>query len=270
MVAPARLASLPHRIKNRQKTSAVPPQLFAVCPSRFPTRRYLVIIIGTDKTCCGASNSNPFGAVRESLGRYIKSGKELDPIPFGEKAKLFPRRESKRYWRQSFLRLDRERPSLALSAIILERIMWKRIFERIDKYIIVFNRYYNMKIQRVTAYMLYTPDVLNRLFTASWVQLWKINKFFAVFLRNKTARSKTVGLRSSNNLWFLTCSLVLPDAMEEHRYSELGARASTTNNAYNNIQDYIDELRIVYNQVRQDTITTELIETVSGVLFSRT
>lgn len=270
LVALARSASYSHRLKSRQKTLAVLHRLSAVCPTRSFTSRYLVIIIGTDKTCCGALNVNLFGAVREFISRSVKSGKELDLIPFGEKAKLFLRREYKRYWRQSFLRLDRETPSLALSAIILERILWKRLFEPTEKYIIVFNRYHNMKIQRITAYMFYTPEILNRLFTAAWFHLWRMNKFFAMFFKKRSARSKTSSIRLSNNLWFFTCSLVLSDAMEEHRYSESGARASTMDNAYNNIQDLIDELRIVYNQVRQDTITTELIEIVSGVPFSRT
>lgn len=271
LVALARLASLSHRIKSRQKTLAVPHRLFTVCPTRSFVKKYLIIVIGTDKTCCGALNSNLFSAVRELVGRLVKGGKDVDIVPFGEKAKLFIKREYKRHWRQSFLRLDREAPSLALSAMILDRIMWKRFFDRVavDKYIIVFNRYYNMKVQRVTAYIFYSHDILERLFTVTWFHLWKLNKFFAIFLRKRSSRSKTTSMRLSSNLWFLTCSLVSLDAMEEHQYSELGARASTMDNAYNNIQDIIDELRIVYNQVRQDTITTELNEIVSGVLFSR-
>lgn len=78
-----------------------------------------------------------------------------------------------------------------------------------------------------------------------------------------------VGLSYIYNLCHFTFVLALLDALEEHEYSELGARATSMENAYNNLQDIIDEVRLDYNRVRQDTITTELVEIVSGLLFAR-
>lgn len=50
----------------------------------------------------------------------------------------------------------------------------------------------------------------------------------------------------------------------ESAASEHGARMTAMDSATNNAEDMIDRLSLIYNRVRQDAITKELIEVVSG------
>ena len=53
-------------------------------------------------------------------------------------------------------------------------------------------------------------------------------------------------------------------AMSESVAAEHGARMTAMENASNNARDMISKLSLTYNKLRQEKITTELIEIVSG------
>ena len=53
-------------------------------------------------------------------------------------------------------------------------------------------------------------------------------------------------------------------ALLENVASEQGARLTAMNNATRNADEMIDQLTITYNRSRQATITSELIEIISG------
>jgi F-type H+-transporting ATPase subunit gamma len=53
-------------------------------------------------------------------------------------------------------------------------------------------------------------------------------------------------------------------ALLENVASEQGARLTAMNNATRNADKMIDQLTITYNRSRQATITSELIEIISG------
>ena len=53
-------------------------------------------------------------------------------------------------------------------------------------------------------------------------------------------------------------------ALLENVTSEQGARLTAMNNATRNADEMIDQLTITYNRSRQATITSELIEIISG------
>jgi F-type H+-transporting ATPase subunit gamma len=53
-------------------------------------------------------------------------------------------------------------------------------------------------------------------------------------------------------------------AMLESNAAEQGARMVAMENATNNAEDLLEDLRLAYNRARQDAITTEIIEITSG------
>jgi F-type H+-transporting ATPase subunit gamma len=52
--------------------------------------------------------------------------------------------------------------------------------------------------------------------------------------------------------------------MSESVASEHGARMTAMENATNNAKDMISSLTLTYNKLRQEKITTELVEITSG------
>lgn len=275
LVALSKLQGLNYRLKGRQKSLVILQHVFDSGVSISGAKKYVIIIIGTDKTCCGALNVNLFGSSRELINRLEDAAKEIELIPFGEKARHFVKKEYRRYHKLSFLNVDKEHPSFSLAAIILERVMKRQkrpVYKqrnKVDKYIIVFSRYTSISQQRISAYISFSPDVPKRFFLWPQTRLFKRQKFFYAFLRRKSTTKRWIGLSYLYNPFHFTAAVALSDALEEQEYSELGARATTMENAYNNIKDIIDNLRVLYNRVRQDTITTDLVEIVSGQLFAR-
>ena len=59
-------------------------------------------------------------------------------------------------------------------------------------------------------------------------------------------------------------SLQMYRAMSESVASEHGARMTAMENASNNAREMINKMTLTYNKVRQEKITTELTEIVSG------
>jgi F-type H+-transporting ATPase subunit gamma len=57
---------------------------------------------------------------------------------------------------------------------------------------------------------------------------------------------------------------VLYNAMLENATSEMGARMSAMDNSTRNAGEILDRLTLSYNRSRQASITTELIEIISG------
>lgn len=277
LVALSKLQGLNYRLKGRQKSLVILHHIFDSGVNMSTANRYVIIIIGTDKSCCGALNANLFASSRELINRLEDAAKDIELIPFGDKAKHFVKKEYRRYHKLSFMNVDKEYPSFSLAAIILERIMKRQIrpvYRRkrrliVSKYVIVFSRYISISHQRISAYISFSPEVLKRYFLWSQARLQKKNKMLYAFMRKKSNPERWIGLSYLYNLFYFTGSLALLDATEEHEYSELGARATTMENAYNNIKDIIDRVRLAYNRVRQDTITTDLVEIVSGQLFAR-
>ena len=99
-----------------------------------------------------------------------EAGKEIALVPFSEKALVFAKKEYRRYHMLTFLFFEKEHPSFSLAAIIMEYILKRQIYpiykqrRFVDKYIIVFNRYINIAQQRVSAYVLFSPELIKRLF----------------------------------------------------------------------------------------------------------
>ena len=67
-----------------------------------------------------------------------------------------------------------------------------------------------------------------------------------------------------SNLLPKNLSIQVFSALLENFASEQGARMTAMDNATRNADEMIDKLKITYNRSRQATITSELIEIISG------
>ena len=57
---------------------------------------------------------------------------------------------------------------------------------------------------------------------------------------------------------------VLQDVFTENRASEMAARVMAMQSANDNAQKLLEQLRLEYNKLRQQSITTELLDIVGG------
>jgi F-type H+-transporting ATPase subunit gamma len=58
--------------------------------------------------------------------------------------------------------------------------------------------------------------------------------------------------------------VVMYNALLENSTSELGSRMQSMENSTKNAKDMLGKLTLLYNRTRQASITTELIEIISG------
>lgn len=88
----------------------------------------------------------------------------------------------------------------------------------------------------------------------------KDNLFFDLLISNCL-----LSLRSLYN--YNVCLIVL-DAFDETKYSELGCRAFSMEMAHRNATDLIQEKMLIYNKARQAGITNDLLEVVAGAIYT--
>ena len=62
----------------------------------------------------------------------------------------------------------------------------------------------------------------------------------------------------------MAMGVVMYNALLENSTSELGSRMQSMENSTKNAKDMLEKLTLLYNRTRQASITTELIEIISG------
>lgn len=88
----------------------------------------------------------------------------------------------------------------------------------------------------------------------------KDNFFFDILISNC--------LLSLRHLYYYNVCLIILDSLEETKYSELGCRAFSMEMAYRNASELLREKLILYNKVRQSGITNDLLEIVTGSIYT--
>lgn len=269
LVALSRLQALAYRIKNRQRTLVVMRQLFTI---PVIVQSYSIVVFGTDKTCSGAFNNNIFRACRALVSAIEKEKKQISLISISDHACVFIKTEYFSYVSQTYKHMEREPICFPVATYIVEYLLTRSIFERpvrsstqlrsyVDIYLLLYNRYQNVAVHQVSVYMLPSASIVR--------QHLCVPKMKAVYLLDVISKATIRTSVLILNLYYYAFALVFLDVLEETEYCELGARATSMETIYNNLKDRIDFVRLLYNQIRQETITKEIIEIVSGILYSR-
>jgi len=260
LVALARLTSLNYKLKKRQTQLLVIKRLFQMpryVESDFDVERYTLILITTDRSCCGILNSNVFRMSKELVATILSQQKKIRMVVVGTKGKYFLRRAYPTLVKLCVTEVGSEPLSLLLAESIAERILSLDRFS--DVYVVVYNRYINLVEQRISYYIMYAPYVI-----ASHIYycLEAGIKYYS-FWRSIHAMNEVHSSYFYELFFFFFC-LVLLDALEENEYSELGARYRSMDNSHTNIAEMLNSLIIRYHKVRQESITRELIEIISA------
>jgi F-type H+-transporting ATPase subunit gamma len=260
LVALAKLTSLNYKLKRRQTQLWVIKKIFQLqqrFDSDYDANRYILILVTTDRSCCGILNSNVFKVVSKLVSTLLSHQKLVRLVTVGLKGKYFLRRAYPSLVKICITEVGSEPLSLLLVQHIGDYILRCDILA--DQYIIIYNRYINIVEQRISYYKIYTPYMLSTS-VYSFLELGhKYYSFWASVLKLYDARVFYL----AELFHFFFCLLLL-DALEENEYSELGARYRAMDNSHTNIVEMLNSLIIRYHKVRQESITRELIEIISA------
>lgn len=216
-------------------------------------KNVLLVVITSDRGLCGAFNSN----INKFTENYIKenTGKleKVDFIFVGRKGHdYFTKRDIKPL--DYITKLDKD-ISYELASKIAGRVMEDYLQGNYDEVRIVHNQFNSAISQSVVCETILPIDLGLSTFNVDTEK----SAGFSVDMIFEPAPEKIIKelLEKHFDLQVYRC-------MSESVAGEHGARMSAMENATNNARDMIDKLTLTYNKLRQEKITTELIEIVSG------
>lgn len=212
----------------------------------------VIVTISTDRGLCGGINST---AVKFSRALYNIAGLDADKqksyVIIGEKGKAQLVRDSKDAI-ALFVNETQKLPiSFTQTCMIADEIL-KRV--EFDALRLVYNRFSSVVQFVPTIITILSPEILEREIAAG-----SLGQFDQYEVEGAETQSEVL-----QNLSEFQFASLFYNASLENACSEQGARMSAMDNSTRNASDMLDRLTLSYNRSRQATITTELIEIISG------
>lgn len=216
-------------------------------------KKILLVVISSDRGLCGAFNAN----INKFTESYIKENKDkTEKIDF-----LFVGRKAHDYFIKRDIRpvdfitkLDKD-ISYELASKVANRVMQDYLDGQYDEVRMIYNEFKSAISQQVVCETLLPIDLgLSSFNTESEAQA-----NFSVDMIFEPAPEKIIEQLLAKHF-----DLQVYRCMSESVAGEHGARMSAMENATNNANEMINKLTLTYNKLRQEKITTELTEIVSG------
>ncbi len=216
------------------------------------TKKVLLVVLTSDRGLCGAFNSN----INKFAENYIREHKGalevLDFIFVGRRGlDYFARRNVKPI--ESILRLDKD-VSYALASRVSERLIKDYLEGHYDEIRLIYNEFKSAISQKVVSETLLPIDLEKHTFGSK-----EALPEFSMDMIYEPSPEKSI-----DQLLVKAFAVQVYRCMCESIASEHGARMSAMESASNNAREMISKLTLTYNKLRQEKITTELTEIVSG------
>ncbi|WDI78505.1 ATP synthase F1 subunit gamma [Candidatus Purcelliella pentastirinorum] len=216
--------------------------------SKRKIRRVVFFIISSDRGLCGNLNLNLFNKILFKIEYLLKKNIKIDLIIIGNKGYLY-------FTKLGFNIIDfmiNINHNLSLSNLtnIINVLVDLYINEKIDRLYVAYNKFKNN--------MCYIPLLCTILPLSVDIKLYndlynKWNYIYEFDVKNIL-----------NDLIFKYIKSNIFHLILENMLSEQSSRALVMKNATDNSIDFIKKLKLIYNNIRQNKITQELIEIVSG------
>lgn len=215
-------------------------------------KKVLLVVLTSDRGLCGAFNTN----INKFAENYYKQNKStLEKVDFffiGKRgADFFFKRDIKPI--EAITRLDKD-ISYDLASHVADKLLKQYLAGEYDEIRLVYNEFKSAISQNVVCETLIPID----LSLSSFTEERNIQKFAKDLIFEPSAKEIVEQLIVKHfDLQVYRC-------MSESVAAEHGARMTAMENATNNAKEMIAKLSLTYNKLRQEKITTELIEIVSG------
>ncbi|KAK6123113.1 hypothetical protein DH2020_043149 [Rehmannia glutinosa] len=251
MVAASKLRAIQTKAENSRGLWQPFTALLGDTPS-VDVKKNVIVTISSDKGLCGGINST---SVKISRGLHkLNAGpeKECKYVILGEKAKAQLVRDSKKDIELAFTELQKNPLNYTQVAVLADDILKNVEYDALR---IVFNKFQSVVAFVPTTSTVLSPEVVEREAEAGG----KLGELDSYEIEGGETKSEVL-----QNLTEFQFSCVMFNAMLENACSEQGARMSAMDSSSRNAGDMLDRLTLTYNRTRQASITTELIEIISG------
>jgi len=259
LVSAAKLRKAQHNITNMRPYAVTLKQVICniaatqkvshpLMTKKDKVRNVLLVVLTSDRGLCGGFNTN----INKFADRYIAENKlafeKIDFIFIGKRgADYFSRKKVKGV--ETITKLDKD-ISYDFAKGVAERLISQYESGHYDEIRLIYNEFKSAISQKVVCETLLPVEFDKSSFEGS---------SFAPDMIFDPAPELIIEDLLKRNF-----NLQVYRAMSESVASEHGARMTAMENASNNARDMIAKLTLNYNKARQEKITTELIEIVSG------
>src|SRR5215831_10961831 len=227
-------------VSLQQRTN---PQLHPLLEIR-PLKKELVLIISTDKGLCGGLNTNLFREVAnfdQTKTAFVVSGKKARQFIARTKRELLADFELK------------DSPSFVESKPLSKFCLEKFLRHEADKVSVLFTHFINTISQRAVVQTLLPISSFDLPKGASEEAKEDLDPMLGYVFEPKA--EELLGAVLPYYIQFQVFQMIL-----DARASEHSARMVAMKNATDNAEQFIKDLTLEYNKMRQASITTELLE----------
>ncbi|KAF3976011.1 hypothetical protein ACB098_04G095200 [Castanea mollissima] len=251
MVAASKLRAIQTRAENSRGLWQPFTALLGDTPS-VDVKKNVIVTISSDKGLCGGINST---SVKTSKALFkLTSGpdKETKYVLVGEKAKAQLVRDSRKHIDISITGLQKNPLNYTQVSVLADDILKNVEYDALR---VVFNKFRSVISFIPTTATVLSPEIVERE-AESGGRLGDLDSY-----EIEGGETKSEILQNLTEYQF---SCVLFNAVLENACSEQGARMSAMDSSSRNAGEVLDRLTLTYNRTRQASITTELIEIISG------
>ncbi|CAL0305890.1 unnamed protein product [Lupinus luteus] len=251
MVAASKLRAIQTRAENSRGLWQPFTALLGDSPS-VEVKKNVVVTISSDKGLCGGINSTSVKISRVLSKLNSGPDKETKYVILGEKAKAQLTRDSKKDIEIIITELQKNPLNYTQVSVLADDILKNVEYDALR---IVFNKFQSVVSFLPTVSTVLSPEIVERESEAGG----KLGELDSYEIEGGDTKSEIL-----QNLAEFQFSCVMFNAVMENACSEQGARMSAMDSSSRNAGDMLDRLTLTYNRTRQASITTELIEIISG------
>ncbi len=212
---------------------------------------HLIVVATSDRGLCGAFTSSIVRRVRRRIDQLREETRTVKLLCVGRKGRDQLRREYGDLIVDTIEGVSRRGATIGEADTIAERLMGMLEEGEYDVCTIVYNKFRTVMSQIVTFQQLvpFAPVAEEAEPPDTGGAIYEFEPDENEILAELLPRNLAVQVLR---------------ALLENAASEQGARMTAMDSATRNASDMIDKLTLIYNRTRQATITTELIEIISG------
>lgn len=211
-------------------------------------RRVAIIVVSSSSSLCGGFNSNIIRSAKELIDSYIATGVAVELYPVGKKIADAIKKMGLSY--NDALMSQAERISYSMVSTVATELMAQFQDARYDRVELLYSRFYSAAKQAPV-----------------------IEPFLPIDIEHMAAEGNPLSLEYivepsnaelTNCLMSKVITLHLFTALLDSAAAEHAARMMAMQIATDNANDLIDQLVLEYNKGRQQAITNELLDIMSG------
>ncbi|KAF5477157.1 hypothetical protein F2P56_003828 [Juglans regia] len=215
-------------------------------------KKNVIVTVSSDKGLCGGINSTSVKTSKALKKLTAGPEKETKYVVLGEKAKAQLVRDSKKDIELSITELQKNPLNYTQVSVLADDILKNVEYDALR---IVFNKFQSVVSFLPTVATVLSPEAVEKEAESGG----KLGELDSYEIEGGETKSEVL-----QNLGEFQFSCVLFNAVMENACSEQGARMSAMDSSSRNAGDMLDRLTLTYNRTRQASITTELIEIISG------